>query len=108
MAKTGYVNARIDNTLKDRAEKIFGQIGVSSSQALTMFYRQVVMRRGMPFDVSIPNQTTRRAMAEADAGGGVSHAGSTGEMFDQILKPRRRHEARPRQRHETRSANRSI
>lgn len=92
MAKTGYIAARIDHALKDRAEKVFGQIGVSSSQALTMFYRQVVMRRGMPFDVSIPNETTRRAMAEADTGGGVSHAGSTGEMFDQIL----RGEARPR------------
>jgi DNA-damage-inducible protein J len=73
--------------LKSRAEKIFGQIGVSSSQAVTMFYRQVVMRHGMPFDVCIPNKTTLRAMAEADAGG-TRHAGTTAVVFDHILNAR--------------------
>ena len=85
MAKTAYVNVRIDNALKDRAEKVFARLGVNSSQALTMFYRQVAMRHAIPFDLSIPNAATRRAMAEADAGGGKRYSGTGAGIIDRIL-----------------------
>jgi DNA-damage-inducible protein J len=84
MAKTTYVNTRIDPRLKSKAEKIFAGIGVSASQAITMFYRQVVLRRGMPFDVRIPNAETLAALKEADAGGGEIFVGPTAATFDEI------------------------
>jgi DNA-damage-inducible protein J len=84
MAKTTYVNTRIDPRLKSKAEKIFAGIGVSASQAITMFYRQVVLRRGMPFDVRIPNAETLAALKQADAGGGQIFTGSTAAAFDEI------------------------
>jgi DNA-damage-inducible protein J len=86
MAKSGYVNTRIDHALKARAEKVFSQIGVTTSQAVTMFFRQVVLRRGIPFDVCIPNEATQQAMAELDAGGGTTHTGPTADVFDDIVK----------------------
>ena len=65
-AKTAFLNARIDPDLKTRAEKVLAGVGVSSSQAITMFYHQVVLRQGLPFDVCIPNAETVAALKEAD------------------------------------------
>jgi DNA-damage-inducible protein J len=88
MAKTAYLNARIDPKLKTQAEKVFAGVGVSATQAITMFYRQVVLRRGLPFDVRIPNKETVGALKEADAGGGQVFSGSTEDAFDAILNER--------------------
>lgn len=84
MGKTAYINTRIDPELKAKAEGILSAVGVSASQALTMFYRQVVYRRGIPFDVCVPNDATIAALEEAAAGGGETHVARTADVFDAI------------------------
>jgi DNA-damage-inducible protein J len=86
MAKTGYFNARIDESLKARAEKVFAAIGINPSTAVTMFFRQVVMRQGLPFEARIPNAKTRAALKEIETGGGDVVESSTVEAFDEILR----------------------
>lgn len=86
MAKSAFLNARIDPDLKTRAEKVLAGVGVSASQAITMFYRQVVLRRGLPFDVCLPNAETLAAFKEIEDGGGEVYEGSTEDIFDEILK----------------------
>jgi DNA-damage-inducible protein J len=85
MTKTAYLNARIDPALKSKAEKILSSVGVSASQAITMFYQQVVLRRGIPFDVRIPNAETVAALKEAASAGGDTMTGSTEDAFDGII-----------------------
>lgn len=85
MSKSAFLNARIDPGLKAKAEKVFSGIGVTASQAITMFYYQVVLRRGMPFDVAIPNKETLAAFKELEEGGGEVVTGSTADAFDGIL-----------------------
>ena len=50
----------------ESAGRVLARIGVSTSDAITMFLRQVVMRQGMPFDVAVPNTRTRRAIEELE------------------------------------------
>lgn len=88
MAKTAYLNTRIDPTLKSKAEKILSSVGVSASQAITMFYQQVVFRRGIPFDVRIPNSDTIAALKETESGAGKTVTGSTEDAFDEIISGR--------------------
>lgn len=85
MAKSAYLNARIDPSLKTKAEKVLSAVGVTASQAITMFYRQVVLRKGIPFDVCIPNEETIAALREAKSGGGEVITGSTQAAFDEII-----------------------
>lgn len=66
MSKTGYITARVEPKLKESAGRVLSRIGVSTSDAITMFLRQVVMRQGMPFDVAVPNARTRRAIEELE------------------------------------------
>ncbi|MDO4617190.1 MAG: type II toxin-antitoxin system RelB/DinJ family antitoxin [Lachnospiraceae bacterium] len=55
MANTTAVYARIDTNLKNDAEGILSQLGISPSSAIQMFYSQIVLKNGMPFDLRIPS-----------------------------------------------------
>lgn len=68
MAKVATVQSRIDPTLKQNAEQILKTLGMTSSQAINAFYAQIVLVKGLPFDVKIPNKETIEAMQELDSG----------------------------------------
>lgn len=53
MANTSVIYARVDTTLKESAEQILDKLGITPSGAIQMFYRQVVMNRGIPFDLKL-------------------------------------------------------
>lgn len=52
--KTANLYARIEPELKEEAEGILSALGIPSSNAITMFYRQIVLHRGLPFEVTLP------------------------------------------------------
>ena len=54
MANTSVVYARIDTGLKDSAEGILSQLGISPSSAIQMFYSQIVLNKGLPFELRLP------------------------------------------------------
>jgi len=68
MSKTATVHARIEPKLKKQAEEILRQLGLNPTQAITLFYKQVELRDGLPFDIVIPNKTTLRTFQNTDAG----------------------------------------
>lgn len=89
MAKTAYINARVENKLKKNAERVLKRVGVKTSDAVGMFLQQVVLHEGLPFEVRIPNKESRRAIREFRAGKKRKvYTGSTKEIFDAILKER--------------------
>ena len=49
MANTAAVYARIDTNLKESAEDILAQLGITPSSAIQMLYRQIVLTRGLPW-----------------------------------------------------------
>ena len=53
MAKTASLYTRIDPQLKEQAEYILNSLGLPPSSAITMFYKQVVLQQGLPFDVKL-------------------------------------------------------
>ncbi|MCD8067093.1 MAG: type II toxin-antitoxin system RelB/DinJ family antitoxin [Oscillospiraceae bacterium] len=56
MANTTAVYARIDTNLKENAESILAQLGISPSGAIQMLYSQIVLKGGMPFDLRLPQK----------------------------------------------------
>ena len=69
--KTDVLHTRISPTLKTQAETVFDQIGISSSDAIRIFLKQVVLRNGLPFDVAIPNKETADALRKSERGIGI-------------------------------------
>ena len=66
MAKTTVLHARMDEDLKNSVEKIFEQLGLTSSDAIKLFYKQVQLNGGLPFEVKVPEKllAETRLMAE--------------------------------------------
>jgi|SRR5699024_593225 DNA-damage-inducible protein J len=56
MAKTTNLYVRLEPELKKEAESVLGQLGIPLSNAVNIFLKQVVMERGIPFDVKIPSK----------------------------------------------------
>ena len=65
MHKSAVISARIDPELKQSAEKIFEELGLTTAQAITLFLKQVELQQGLPFAVKIPNQLTAEALEQA-------------------------------------------
>lgn len=84
MNKSAMIRARVDPNLKDEVENIFGQLGLSATQAITLFYQQVKLNRGLPFDVRIPNAVTQRTFADTDAGENIIRCENAQDMFAQL------------------------
>ena len=55
-AKSANLYARIEPELKEQAESILSTLGISSSNAINMFYRQIVLKGGIPFELKIPSE----------------------------------------------------
>ena len=54
MAKTTNLYVRLEPGLKEQAELVLGKLGIPVSNAVNIFLKQVVMQRGIPFDVKLP------------------------------------------------------
>ena len=55
MAKSANLYARIEPELKEQAETILADLGIPASNAITMFYKQIILQRGLPFEVKLPS-----------------------------------------------------
>ena len=68
MAKSKMIRARVEPGLKHDAEAVLDKLGMTPTEAITLFYKQVTLCRGLPFPVRIPNAATRKALREARSG----------------------------------------
>ncbi|MBF0532015.1 MAG: type II toxin-antitoxin system RelB/DinJ family antitoxin [Candidatus Omnitrophica bacterium] len=84
MSKTAMIRARIEPGLKTKAERVFRSIGLSATEALTIFYKQVEMRRGLPFDVVVPNEATAQTFRDTDAGRDVVICADVKELYAKL------------------------
>ena len=80
MAKTEMIRARVEPELKRQAEEYFSALGLSTTEAITLFYRQVTMHRGLPFAVRIPNAETIEALRQARDGEALDEYASLEDM----------------------------
>ncbi len=75
MAKSANLYARIEPDVKNEAEAILGTLGIPASSAINMFYKQIILQGGLPFEVKLPkhplsfeNMTEQELSAELQKG----------------------------------------
>jgi len=85
MALNATVRARIEDHLKEEVEEILKQIGLTTSQAITLFMKRIQYEKGIPFELKIPNAKTLKAMEDAD-----NHIGET-ISYEEFMKEREVH-----------------
>ena len=70
MAKSANLYARIEPDIKEQAEMILAELGIPASNAITMFYKQIILQNGLPFEVTLPDpplDIRRMTAAQLDA-----------------------------------------
>ncbi|MDJ0574821.1 MAG: type II toxin-antitoxin system RelB/DinJ family antitoxin [Xenococcaceae cyanobacterium MO_234.B1] len=83
MSKTDRIEARIEPELKQAAEAVFSKLGVSPSDAIRIFYKQVELHQGFPFEVRVPNAETLAAIEEVEKHSErLKRYNSVDEMFE--------------------------
>ena len=65
-----YVRARIDHDTKERATEALEKMGLSVSDAIRLLMLRIADEHRMPFEIKVPNSTTRNAIAELERGKG--------------------------------------
>lgn len=83
MAKTAMTHARLTPEVKEKAEAILKELGITISSAYEMFYRQIIAHKGLPFEVDVPNEETVEAMRDARDGKGKKYQ-SVKAMFEDM------------------------
>lgn len=53
--KTANVLARVEPDVKQQAEEIMSQLGIPVSVVINMLYKQIIMKKGIPFSLSLPS-----------------------------------------------------
>jgi DNA-damage-inducible protein J len=81
MIKTATIRTRIEPDLKSEVESILAQLGLTASEAVHLLYRQIQLRRGLPFEVRIPNAVTARTLKASKSGRGVKRFSTRKELY---------------------------
>lgn len=79
-SKTDRIQVRVEPDLKAAAEAIFSRLGLSSGDAIRLFYSQVKINGGLPFLIRLPNQETIEAMEETQDSSDLPRYGSFADI----------------------------
>ena len=84
MARTAQINTRTEAELKEEVEGILKSLGLSTSEAINIFFRQVKLRRGLPFPVEIPNEETLKVFRDSEEDKGLVECKDADDMFKRL------------------------
>ena len=59
---------KLDIEIKAKAKEIFQELGITMGEAVNIFLNQVALHKGLPFEVKIPNDETKKAIEDARKG----------------------------------------
>lgn len=81
MSNGATIQTRIDPNIKQQAKRILDTLGITMSEAIGAYLRQIVLRKGIPFELKIPNEATLQAVEQLESG-----KGTTFGNVDEFLK----------------------
>ena len=82
MQKSAVVNTRMDAVLKSKVGKLLETMGLSHSTAITLFYKQILMQREIPFRIHVPNKETLKSLELTSRGKGTTEYNTVEELFE--------------------------
>lgn len=82
--KSATVRARLEPELKQETELILEELGINTTEAIRIFFKQVKLQRGLPFEMKIPNEKTEDAILDARARRNYSSFESLDELFEEL------------------------
>ena len=81
MTNGATVQARIDPSIKKEAKEVLDELGLSMSEAIGIYFRQIVLQRAIPFELKLPNTATLQAVEQLESEKGVTY-----DNVDELLE----------------------
>jgi DNA-damage-inducible protein J len=78
------IRIRINQKTKSSAENILRSMGMTMSQAITIYLVQIIANRSIPFNIEAPNKETVKVIKEARAGKGLIRSKNINALFDEL------------------------
>lgn len=82
--KTATVRARVTPRLKHDVAPILAELGLSFSEAIELYLRQIKLYNGIPFDIRIPNKETLKTFDETNKGKNLTRHKNAKDMFTKL------------------------
>ncbi|WP_419421643.1 type II toxin-antitoxin system RelB/DinJ family antitoxin (plasmid) [Legionella sp. D16C41] len=82
--KTETVRARIEPSLKYEVEGVLNSLGLTMSEAIELYLCQIKLRKGIPFDIRIPNEVTLKTFNSTDKEKNLNRYDNPNEMFNNL------------------------
>lgn len=82
--KTAMIRARTEPKLKRKVEEILLSLGLSPTEAITLFYHQIALQNGLPFEIKIPNPVTLKVFKDTDREKNILRAKNSKDLFKKL------------------------
>ena len=83
-AKTANLNVRMDPELKEEVQSILDTLGISTTEAVRAYFKQIKLHQGIPFELRIPNELTQETLQQLRDSKEVDRFESTEDLFDDL------------------------
>jgi len=84
MSKSAMIRSRMEPALKKQVETILHKLGLSITDAIGLFYHQIKLRQGLPFDITLPNAKTLKTFKKTDQGKELIQTKNAQDMFQKL------------------------
>ena len=84
MARSDYINMRINPELKEDVGQILNKIGLDYSSAINVFFEHIRLYNGLPFELKIPNEVTQKALEDGSKDIGMTHYKTAEDMYKDL------------------------
>lgn len=84
MTKSATIRARIEPAIKDKAEELLHELGITPSQAITMLYRYITRQHEWPLELKVPNVETKRVFSDTDNSSNLTVCVNSEDMFTKL------------------------
>ncbi len=84
MAKTAFVQTRVDPAIKQKAQHVLEKMNMSMSEAVSLYLHQIALQNKIPFPVRTPNALTAATMKDSEEGKELHHVASVDQLFEEL------------------------
>lgn len=81
---TTTINARIDSETKNRAVEVLHSLGLTTTQAISLFFKQIIYTKSIPFELKVPNDATIETFKNTDAGKDLHEVSGIDELTKEL------------------------
>ena len=85
MIKNAYINVRVEEKTKEEADQILELLGINMSTAIDLYLNQIILKKGLPFEVRVPRRNTNEKLKELAEALNLTGGKTFPKKFNKIL-----------------------